>query len=152
MKKNVLVIAETNQFNELIELVHDEYFELADVKYTAEQNMVQIPYRRIFHEGPLRLIRNLFILKTYEVDVIRSVLTIRNVKKLDIQDTAQIGTYSFNTIFYKDNDLYFRCEPGLELKMMVSQIAIESRDVEIKGKSRVTHGLFWSSDTGRIYD
>jgi hypothetical protein len=43
IKREALVITGVNQFNELLQLIHDEYFELDDIKYTAEQNMVQIP-------------------------------------------------------------------------------------------------------------
>lgn len=98
------------------------------------------------------MIRNLFILKTYEVDVIRSILTIRNVEDYTFTDTVKIGTCSFNTVSYSNNSLRFVCDPGLELTMAVSTIAIESRDIEVRGKSQVTHGLFWSSDTGKVYD
>lgn len=152
MRNSPLVIANAEQLDELIGLFHDEYFELDDIEYVPEQKVVRIPYRRIFHDGPRRLLLNWFILKRFEVDVVRSLITVRNVEDYTFKDSARIGTYSFNIVSYHNNYLQFDCEADLKLKMKVSGIEIESNDIEVRGKAKLTEGLIWTADSGKVYD
>lgn len=152
LRNSPLVITNTEQLDELIGLIHDEYFELDGISYQRNLKVVQIPYRRIFHEGQRRLIKKRLLYKAFEVDVVRSLITVRNVEDYTFKDRARIGTYSFNIVSYHNNYLQFECTPDLELNMKVSGIEIESSDIEVKGKSKLTEGLFWSSETGAVYD
>ncbi|MCP4263623.1 MAG: hypothetical protein GY774_39865 [Planctomycetes bacterium] len=151
IRKEPLVVTSKEHLIELIDLMHDEYFNLDDIKYIKDQQLVEIPYRRQFHDGPCRIIRNIFGIKRIEVELIRSLLIIRNVKDYYYNDKARIGTYSFNTIEYKSNNLQIICCEDLELNMVVSGIEIESHDIEVKGKTRLTKGWFWESYTGQFY-
>ena len=98
------------------------------------------------------MIRNWLIFRTYEVDVIRSVLTIRNVRGYEVNDRSHIGTYSFNTLSYDNGSLLIRCCEDCDLQIATPKIEIESCDVEIRGTSRITHGLLWSSNTSKVYE
>ncbi|MHC4645551.1 MAG: hypothetical protein ACYTBJ_08610 [Planctomycetota bacterium] len=149
--KRPLRITSTDDLEDLNRLMHDEYFDLSDVTFHKELRTVEIPYRRIFHDGPSRVIRNWLIFKTVEVNVIRAGVTVHNVEEYTFKDSARIGTFAFNTISYDNGVLRFECCEPLELRMVVSKIDIESRDIEIRGKARITHGLFWSADSGRVY-
>ena len=51
MKNSPLIITKAEQLDELMSLIHDEYFELDDISYQGNLKVVQIPYRRIFHNG-----------------------------------------------------------------------------------------------------
>ena len=150
--KEPLVVTRADDLGSLIGLIHDEYFDLDDVSFFKERGLVTIPYRRIFHGHSCRMIRNWLIYRTYEVDVIRSVLTIRNVEEYTFDDRSHIGTYSFNTVSYDKGALLIKCCEDLDLRMVVSKIEIESRDLEIRGKARITHGLLWSSNNSKVYD
>jgi hypothetical protein len=92
------------------------------------------------------------LFKTFEVDVVRSLITVRNVEDYTFKDSAKIGTYSFNIVTYRNNNLQFDCCENLQLNIKVSGISIESNDIEVKGKAKLTVGLFWSSNTGKVYD
>ena len=152
VQKEPLVVRSADDIESLVDLIHDEYFDLCDLSFSEDQGAVTIPYRRIFHGHPGRIIRNRLICRTYEVDVVRSVLTIRNVDEYTVEDRSHIGTYSFNTLSYDKGAVLIRCCEDLDLRMVVSGIDIESRDLEIRGKARITHGLFWMSDTGKVYE
>ncbi len=152
IQKEPLVVTSADDLRSLIGLIHDEHFDLDDVSFLKDQGLVTIPYRRIFHGHPGRMIRNWLIFRTYEVDVIRSLLTIRNVEEYTFDDRSHIGTYSFNTVSHSNGVLLIKCCEDLDLRMVVSKIEIESRDLEIRGKARITHGLFWSSNTVKVYD
>ncbi len=146
-----LVVTTVKDLDSLVGLIHDEYFSLDDVTFSADQGVVTIPYRRIFHGHSGRMIRNWLIARTYEVDVIRSRLIIRNVEDYSVEDRAHIGTYSFNTVSHSDGVLLFRCNEDLDLRIVVPKLEIESRDLEVRGKARINYGFLWDSTTGIVY-
>lgn len=152
LKSEPVKIADVGEFPKLLDLMHDEFFSLEDVRFDPQGHLVEVPYRRIFHEDPGRVIRNWLIFRTHEVDVIRSMLTVRHVQDWSFVDKAQVGTYSFNTLSYDQGVLLIECCPVLELRMVVTKLEIESRDLEIRGKARITHGFFWESNTGKVYE
>ncbi len=80
IKNEPLVVTCTEGLDKLIGQVHDEFFILDNIKYDKDQQIVEIPYRRMFHGGPYRIIRNIFGIKRIEIELIRSLLIIRNVK------------------------------------------------------------------------
>ena len=140
-------ITNENQLDLLNDYIHDEFFCLDDILYSEEEGTVVIPFRRMFHDIPGRVIRNWILLKACEVDVIHSVITISNVLSYRFEDKAKIGTYSFVVIKHNDGVLLFDCEPELKLELTISKIEVECKDIEIKGKSRISSGLFGLFDT-----
>jgi hypothetical protein len=150
-----LELTDPCQFDELLCMIHDEFFDLDEVRYFNEQCVLEIPYRRVFHNGPSRIVRQWIIYTVREKDVIRSRLRIHGVKGYEVQDLAQINTYSFNTIEYDPHasELTVRCDPDLKLIIQVSELQIESQDLEVKGKSRISYLCFLiESYSGKVYD
>jgi len=88
--KNIKITSE-KQIEEIADTIHDEYFELKDIFYNKEENTVTIPYRRIFHEGQRKTIPNYLIYKIHEVDVIRSILIIKNISNFSVHDESKIS-------------------------------------------------------------
>jgi hypothetical protein len=140
--KSIKITSE-KQIEEIVDLIHDEYFELKDSFYNKEERTVIIPYRRIFHEGQRKTIRNYLIYRVEEVDAIRSILTIKNVLKYNFIDKEKIGDYSFNEIKVSNNRMDIICDPNLEMNLEISNIDIESKDIELKGKVRISYFLFF---------
>ncbi|OGP61762.1 MAG: hypothetical protein A2169_14650 [Deltaproteobacteria bacterium RBG_13_47_9] len=150
-----LKVTNPQEINNLIDLIHDEYFEVDNIKYDREQGIVEIPYRRIFHDGPRRTVHNWLLYKVQEVDVIRAKMRILHIEEFEVNDPDQIGTYCFNDVDYDHNrsTLLLDSNTKLELRMKVSKLFIGSQDLEIRGKSRIGFlFLFFESTTGRVYD
>lgn len=141
MAPEPLRVTEPDALGDLLDLIHDEFFDLDSVAYSPADRHVTIPYRRVSHGGPKRTVRNWLLLRTEQVHVVRSVLAVRNVLDCACQDRARIGTYSLNTVDYDGSTLMFRCEPDLDLTMEVTGLDIESRDVEVRGKARINYWL-----------
>ncbi|KPK83488.1 MAG: hypothetical protein AMJ81_08150 [Phycisphaerae bacterium SM23_33] len=147
-----LDVTSPDRLDALMDIVHDEAFELDDVTFSPQQGIVEIPYRRIFHGAPSRTIRNWLIFKDIEVDVVRAMLRIHHVSDFSFEDTERIGTYSFNIISYDGRQLKIVCCEPLELKMTVSRLFIQSRYLGVRGKARIRQGLFWESWRSQVYD
>ena len=152
LQNKPFVITNPEHLESIVALIHDEFFVLDDVSFSKDEGIVHIPYRRILHNHPGKLVRNWIISKTYEVDVIRSELTFYNVREYTINDRSHIGTYSFNTILYYDGVLTIKCCEDINLRMLVSNVKIENRDLEIKGKARISRSIFWASNNSKVYD
>ena len=152
IQKKSVVITNAEHLESIIGLIHDEFFVLDEISFYKDEGIIKIPYRRIFHNYPGKLVRNWLISKTYEVDVIRSVLIIYNVKEYTFNDKYNLGTYSFNTISYDNESLIIECCEDIDLIFLVSELKIESQDLKIKGKTRITKGLFWSSNNNNVYE
>lgn len=147
-----LIVTKWEDISQILDVIHDEYFDLDAIKFDHSDRVLEIPYRRIFHDCPGKLIRNWLVFKTYEVDVIHSKLTIRNVEEYSANDRSHIGTYSFNRLSYTDGTLLIESNEDLDLRMVVPSINIESRDLEIRGKARIREGLFWDSSESKFYE
>ena len=150
-----LVVTDPSQFDELLCMIHDEFFDLDEVRYNNEQCVLEIPYRRVFHQGPSRIVRQWIIYSVREKDVLRSRLRIHGVKEYEVQDLAQIHTYSINTIDYdpEASQLLVHCDPDLKLRILVNELKIESQDLECNGKARISYLFFLiESYSGKVYD
>jgi len=152
MKKEPVVVTNADHLESIVGLIHDEFFDLDDVSFTKDEGIVSIPYCRMFHGHLGRRIRNWLIYRTFEVDVIRSILTIHNVKEYTFDDRSHIGSYSFNTVSYDSRILLIKCNEDLDLRLFVSEVEIESLDLEVKGKARISKLFFVESYTGKVYD
>ena len=148
-----LKVTNPQEIGKLSSLIHDEYFEVNDIKYQREQGIVEIPYRRIFHNGPRRTVRNWLFYKVQEVDVIWAKMLIHHVEEFKVNDPDKIGTYSFNDVDYDPDSstLLLDSNTNLEFRMKVSQILIESQDLEMRGKSRISFFFFAESTSGKVY-
>lgn len=149
-----LTIKNPDEISRLLDYLHDEFFEIEDIKYDETKRILKIPYRRIFHNGPSRVIRNWIIGRTIEVDVLRCLLRIKNTEKYEITDEAHIGVYSFNSLKYnkESKQLIFTCCEPCELRVNISEINIEYEELEYRSKARITQGFCWDSNSSKIYD
>lgn len=150
--ETTLDIVSSDELETLEGLIHDEYFDLDKVNYFKEKNILEIPYRRIFHGGPSRTLKSGIITRVVEVDVVRAILIIHHVNEYIVQDSAHIGTYSFNTVSYDGHNLKIVCNESLELRVTTSKLLIQSRYLEMRGKAKIKHGLFWNSNTSDVYE
>ena len=152
-----LKVTNPKEIGKLTSLIHDEYFEVNDVKYRLEQGTVEIPYHRIFHNGPRRTVRDWLFYKVQEVDVIRSKMLIHHVEEFTVDDPDKVqitrGTLAFSGVVYDpgNSTLWVESDTNLELTMKISHILIESQDLEIRGKSRISFFFFIESTSGRVY-
>ena len=58
-KPAVVSVSSPKQFGDLLDIIHDEFFELDGIRYDPSDKSVEIPYRRIFHRGPRRVLRGI---------------------------------------------------------------------------------------------
>jgi hypothetical protein len=130
---------------ELAGLIHDEEFEVADVVFDSNLGVVTIPFRRIFHGGPERVVRRTLFCVKKEVDIVRALICIKHVTAARTIDTEKIGTYTFESVAFDPaaSQLVFRAGPKLELRFDVSCLQLEYEETQFAGKALITDGWFW---------
>jgi hypothetical protein len=136
------------------DLIHDEFFTLEDVHYLSEKGILVIPYRRIFHGGPRKTIHEGLLSKEEEVDVIHSEMRIHHVESYEVYDPERIGIYSFNYVNFDEDTsiLTIETDPNLTITVKVSEIFIESEDLELKGRSKIKYLGPIEQTNGKVYE
>lgn len=131
--------------SELAGLIHDEAFEVAELAFDPKLGVVTVPFRRIFHDGPEKLIRKTIFSRRREVEVLRAVIRIKHVTDAKTIDTEKIGRYTFEKVAFEAaaSQLIFKACPKLELRFTVSSLEIEYEETQFAGKAVITDGLFW---------
>lgn len=129
----------------LLDLIHDEEVEVEKVVYDSKLRVVTIPFRRIFHGGPERVVRKTLFSSKREVGVLCVVIRIKHVTAAKTIDTERIGTYTFEEVAFETSgsQLVFKACPKLELRFSVSNLEIEYEETGFAGKALITDGLFW---------
>ncbi len=136
------------------ERLHDEYFDVKDVLFDEGSESLEIPFRRIWHDGPRRVIKNRLIYRVEEVDVLRCSLYFRNVTGYECKDRAHIGTYSFSRFQYDKVRKMLIIHANLDcvIEISMNEIDAEYREIEYRGNARITIGLFWDLNSSKVYE
>lgn len=136
-----LSAATPGRVNDFNHLIHDEWFDLERIQHDPENKIVIVPYRRKHHAGPEKISRKRLIYMVKEKDVIQSQLRVHHVTDCQIIDPAQIGRYTFNRVEFdqRTNKLLILCDPALEIRLNVSELLIESQDLEIDGRAETAY-------------
>ena len=140
-----VAVRSTAGLSELSDLIHDEAFEVAAVDFDSKLGVVTIPFRRIYHGGPERLIQKTIFSRKREVDVLRAFIRIKHVTDAKIIDTEKIGTYTFDKVAFETetSQLVFMACPKFLLRFRVSSLAIEYEETQFAGKVLITDGWCW---------
>lgn len=145
-------IAFTNRddLRHLNELFHDETFDLDALRFDNEARLVSLPVRRLFHSGPMRLIKRGWLSTTHEKDWMHSLVQIRNVTSWESLEDQGINSYTFDTWSYTDGLIEVTSCERLILRFRVQGLDIEVSDIGFRGKGRIKTFLYLiesSSDT-----
>ena len=149
---NPLTVTDLQEDWRILEIIHDEWFDFDDIRFSSEDGVVTIPFNRADHTFNARTVRQGFLSRTIEVDVVRSILTIKHVRTFSVDDRAQIGGARFNKFSLNDSRLVIDCTPDCILAMHVSDFEMMIHDQEIRGKARRDIGWFWDSGPGKLIE
>ena len=127
---------------QLNEFFHDECFDSEALHFDEEAGLVTLPVRRLFHSGPMRLIKRGWFSKTYEKDWMHSLVKIRNVRSWEVLGDQGINTYTFDTWSYRDALIEVVCSQRLILRFQVEGLDIEVSDTGFRGKGHIKTLLF----------
>ncbi len=136
------------------ERLYDECFDVDTMCYDEQTCTVDIPFLRIWHGGPRRVVKNRLIYRVEEVDVLRCSLRFLDVVRYTLQDPERIGAYTFEG-FRRDEGqglVAIHGSPNCIVMLAVGRIWAEYREIGFRGKSRITQGYFWDANSSAVYD
>jgi hypothetical protein len=142
-------VSNPSGLSQLDGLLHDEYVDLEEISYDEAGGILDIPFRRIWHNGRRRIIKNRFFYRIEEIDILRGSLRFLNVISFHVNDPERIGRYTFNYFRYDDvrELITVYCDPNCELSIGVHGIHAQYRELEYRGKSRIKRGWFWDAES-----
>ena len=151
MEQHFSCIGVTNEkeLHEVGNLLHDEYFRLSEVCWQKPEGIVQIHFQRIWHNGPRRVVKNRFLYRIEEVDVLRGMLRFNEVVCYEYRDQAHIDAYSLNRFVYDVNRglINVHCNCDVQLMLQVHRLDAEYKELEYRGTARINVGWFWDSNS-----
>jgi hypothetical protein len=136
------VIQDPKDLPAIVDLIHDCWFDIADVVFHPRQSLVSMRYKRPVREKA-HVLRRLLLWKWIEVPLVECFLEINHVIESRVEDQQGIRLYDLNTISYESSSNTVRVNTGIPttITMKVTQfkISVEETDnvVEIETKRAV---------------
>lgn len=114
----LLTIREPDKLVIAIDRIHDRWFDVDGVTYDSGARTVRIPFwSRPTRRAPMPPV-------TGQPEPFDDLLVVHDVDRLRIEDREQIGTYTFNDIVVRGNDLLIRADPYLRISCEVVSLHI----------------------------
>ena len=143
---NDMTIENPIRIPELGIVLYGECFLPTEIRHDVENNLAEIPYRRLADTNAHKLVRNWLIWRMEEVDLVQAVLRIHHVVRFSMPNESMNAFRSFARVKYNEykKRLIILCEPALRLVVDVSNVCINVADIGIEGRVRVHQiaGLF----------
>jgi hypothetical protein len=136
------VVQDPKDLPAIVDLIHDCWFDIAEVVFHPRQSVLSIRYKRPVREKA-QVLRQLFLWKWIEVPLVECFLEINHVIESRVEDQQGIRLYDFNTISYDRSSNTIRVDTGIPttitMKVTQFEISIEETDnvVEIETKRAV---------------
>ena len=116
-------IKDMEEIERILEYVHDQYFDMDEIKHDKLSGTISIPIPTISREW--KVVKRILFINTWESPNFQSVLVFHNVADLEISDRAEIGGADINIIFQENDWLIIMCCIPVEITMKVESIDIE---------------------------
>jgi len=134
------VIRDPKDLPAIVDLIHDCWFDIADVVFHPRQSLLSIRYKRPLREKAQVLRRRLFLLKWIRVPLVECFLEINHVIESRVEDQQGIRRYDLNTITYDSRSNTIRVNTGIPttITMKVNQfeLSIEETDNVVEIETR----------------
>ena len=121
-----ILITNSARIPEILDLIHDCWFDTDKIEFDREESELLIPFERaaqepgIFRGGILPFGRR-------NSSMVLAYLRIRHVENYHLNDLEGLGTYDFNEIHYDENSSRLRITTGvpLEFEVKVKRFELE---------------------------
>jgi len=107
---------------DVLDIIHDQWFEVQDIRFDEDHALVLIPFDRVEDTPPKKL---LSFGRSSVSDTVPWVLEIRQAKRFDLHDTEQVGLYDFNEILYEPEKQLITITTGIPLDFTVEVSAFD---------------------------
>lgn len=127
----LLSIRKEDDFDRLIDFIHDQWFDLEHVSFNRIKSSLEIPFvKELFDE---RQIIDGSLIKKIKIPVVNCLLKIFEVDETVILDTQRVGSYDMTWIEYNPELRLLQISTGvpLDFKIFIREIKIKIYKDEI---------------------
>lgn len=124
--QNVASAKTMDEMLELVDYLHDNWFDLAEIDFDQDLDIVTVPFEREFYED--RRVISSGILKTVEAPVYQCALRVRDVSVVEIEDSGEVGRYNFVDLEFDPTLGKLKIQTGIPLDFV---LVIRSIDIAI---------------------
>lgn len=132
-----LSIKNPEQISDIVNIIHDCWFDVDDIVYDPEASVLSLKFKR---EMPRRsrVLKEGLLTKRLEVPIVECFLRIHHVKSYRIKDTEHVGLYNFNELEYDPNLKHINITTGVPIDIIISverfEVSVEETDKVIETK------------------
>ena len=125
------IVREAKDLPAIIGLIHDCWFDIADVVFHPRQSLLSIRYKRPQPEKA-RILRRVLLLKWIEVPLVECFLEVGHVIESQVEDRQGIRLYDLNTVAYDGHSNTVRVETGIPttITMKVSELEVSVEETD----------------------
>ena len=76
------LVSNFKDINKILDLIHDQYFNINDIHYNSERRYLEIKFEREDNERE-KLLKNILFLKKYNVPLRQAILRIHHVESFE---------------------------------------------------------------------
>jgi hypothetical protein len=135
-------IHDPHELPAIVHLIHDCWFDIADVVFHPRQSTLSIRYKRPLRDKVRVVRRRLFALKWTEIPFVECFLEIRHVVESRIEDEQHIRRYDLNTITYETESSVVRVNTGIPTTIVAKvsrfEVSVEETDNVVEIETRRT--------------
>jgi hypothetical protein len=114
----LLTIRAQDRLGLALDRIHDRWFDVEAITYDSGARSVSIPFwSQPTQRPPINLV-------TGQREPFDDLLVVRDTDDPTIEDREQIGTYTFNDILVRGNQLLVRAEPNLRIICAIASFHI----------------------------
>ena len=110
-----MIVTRPEQISDLLDVVHDLWFDVERIKFDPEEKVVQI-----------RLERDQKKLESGSNETV--ILKIRNASQLLVNDTEKVGYYDLNEVKYQNGRVIITAGIPIDIQVEVGAFEIEVPD------------------------
>lgn len=139
-----LRIKESRNLRQVVDIIHDCWFELKAVQHDTTARTVSIGFN-LENREKSKTLKNYFLLRKIQIPYFECYLRISNVESLLLDDTENVESYDFNTLRFDPSLKKLNIKTGIPLtfEMTVSELDVSVQVTENIAKWRTVRTAFW---------
>lgn len=137
------LIKDQKQISDIVEIIHDCWFDVSDILFDPEKSVLSVKFKREAM-GKSRIIERRWIFKKWEIPLVECFLNFYHVTDYSVKDRAHIGTYVFTDLEYDAQlkRIVINTVATLDVTVSVEELEISVEETDNIIKTRTITTLF----------
>lgn len=138
-----IIVEDEARLGEIVDVIHDCWFDLRDVVFDASRAELRIRFRRAMPERR-RVVGGFLCFKKVSTPVVECLLRACHVTRYVINDMARVGRYDFDTVRYDEGRKRLLITTSVPLRIEIEvtalKVVVDISDVVLEERTSLAFG------------